>query len=238
MNTTQKLADASLPQPSIMKGEDSVDRIDRLLPQTQCRRCGYPGCRPYAAAIASGEADINRCPPGGEATITGLARLLNRARLPLDTSRGVHTPPRRALIDEQLCIGCTKCIQACPVDAIIGAAKQLHTIIADECTGCELCIQPCPVDCIAMVSAGPDVVPAVDTHARATADRARRRFEWRNLRLEREGAERGATKPSAATDPAQHTLEEKKAAIAAAVARVKAKRAARFDRVDSRFSAK
>lgn len=224
MDTPHKPADSSFPQPSTMKGKAYVDRIDRLLPQTQCRRCGYTGCRPYAAAIASGEADINQCPPGGEETIAELASLLNRALLPLDTSRGVRTPPRRAVIDEVVCIGCTKCIQACPVDAIIGAAKQMHTIIKDECTGCELCIPPCPVDCIAMVPAGPDVVSAVDTHARAKADQARRRFEWRNLRLERNKAEREAAERSTASDPAQLTLEEKRAVIAAAVARVKAKR--------------
>jgi electron transport complex protein RnfB len=204
-----------------------VQRIDALLPQTQCRRCGYSGCRPYAEAIGCGEADINQCPPGGDATIVELARLLTRKPKPLDTSRGEHTPPLRAVIDEQVCIGCTKCIQACPVDAILGAAKQMHTVIAFECTGCELCVPPCPVDCIAMVPAGPDVVPALDAQARAKADRARRRYERRNLRLARDKAERDAAKHDATSDPSALTLEEKRAVIAAAVARVKAKRTAR-----------
>lgn len=205
-------------------------QIDQLLPQTQCRRCGYRGCRPYAEAIASGEADIDRCPPGGDATILELARLLQREPKPLDTTRGEHTPPLRAVIDEEACIGCTKCIQACPVDAIIGAAKQMHTVIADECTGCELCVPPCPVDCIAMVAIGLDVVAATDRGARAKADRARRRFEWRNLRLARDHAERQVVGHTAASDPSNLTPEEKKAVIAAAVARVKAKRAARLQR--------
>ncbi len=128
-----------------------VDQIDRLLPQTQCGQCGFPGCRPYAEAIARGEADINQCPPGGEAVIQALADLLGRDPKPLNEEHGQHKEKMVAVIDEQLCIGCTLCIQACPVDAILGAAKQMHTVIADECTGCELCIPPCPVDCIHMV---------------------------------------------------------------------------------------
>ena len=127
------------------------ERIDALLPQTQCRQCGYNGCRPYAEAIARGEANINRCPPGGVEVMEDLARLLDRAPQPLDAACGVTKPPAVALIDETWCIGCTLCIQACPVDAIVGAAKVMHTVIAAECTGCELCIPPCPVDCIAMV---------------------------------------------------------------------------------------
>ena len=130
---------------------DLVDRIDALLPQTQCRRCLYPACRPYAEAIARGEADINRCPPGGAAGIEAIAALLGRAPILLDPAHGTETPRVVALIREAECIGCTKCIQACPVDAIVGAAKQMHTVIGDECTGCELCIAPCPVDCIDMV---------------------------------------------------------------------------------------
>ncbi|HWP94117.1 MAG TPA: electron transport complex subunit RsxB [Gammaproteobacteria bacterium] len=132
-------------------GDPLAEKIDRLLPQTQCGQCGYPGCKPYATAIARGEADINRCPPGGQATIRALADLLGREPKPLDATRGVEKPRLVALIDEDLCIGCTKCIQACPVDAILGAPKQMHTVIAAECTGCELCIAPCPVDCIEMV---------------------------------------------------------------------------------------
>jgi|GEM_PF-56789 len=123
-----------------------IEQIDALLPQTQCGQCGYAGCRPYAQAIADGEA-INRCPPGGDATIDTLAQLLNAATLPLD---GEAKPKAVAFIREAECIGCTKCIQACPVDAIVGAAKYMHTVIADECTGCDLCVEPCPVDCIEM----------------------------------------------------------------------------------------
>lgn len=128
-----------------------VDQIEALLPQTQCAQCGFPGCRPYAEAIASGEADINQCPPGGEAGIQALADLLGREPLPLNPENGVEQPPRVALIDEEICIGCTLCIQACPVDAIVGAPKLMHTVIASECTGCDLCLPPCPVDCIDMV---------------------------------------------------------------------------------------
>ncbi len=133
------------------EGDPVVERVDSLLPQTQCAQCGFPGCRPYAEAIVDGAADINRCPPGGEATIRALADLLERDPKPLDPERGEERLPALAVIEEDLCIGCTLCIQACPVDAILGAAKQMHTVIASECTGCELCIEPCPVDCIEMV---------------------------------------------------------------------------------------
>jgi electron transport complex protein RnfB len=132
-----------------------VDRIDALLPQTQCGQCNYPGCRPYAKAIAAGEARINQCPPGGEAAIRALADLLGVEPLPLNPANGEEKPPRVAVIDEAACIGCTLCIQACPVDAIIGASKLMHTVIADACTGCDLCLPPCPVDCIEMVARPP-----------------------------------------------------------------------------------
>jgi electron transport complex protein RnfB len=128
-----------------------ADQIDALLPQTQCGQCTYAGCRPYAEAIAAGEADINQCPPGGEATIHALADLLGVEAKPLNDEHGEHKEKMVAVIDEQTCIGCTLCIQACPVDAILGAAKQMHTVIESECTGCELCLPPCPVDCILMV---------------------------------------------------------------------------------------
>lgn len=132
------------------EGDPITDQICDLLPQTQCGQCGYPGCRPYAEAIAEGER-INRCPPGGEATIQALANLLDTDVLPLDEEVGEEKPKSVAVIREDECIGCTKCIQACPVDAILGSAKHMHTVIASECTGCDLCVEPCPVDCIDMV---------------------------------------------------------------------------------------
>ena len=134
-------------------GDPIVEQIDSLLPQTQCGQCGYPGCRPYAQAIADGDAEINRCPPGGQATINHLADLLDVEPLALDAESGVEEEDTKvAFIIEDLCIGCTKCIQACPVDAILGAAKLMHTVIESECTGCDLCVDPCPVDCIEMVT--------------------------------------------------------------------------------------
>ena len=131
------------------EGDPIADQIEELLPQTQCGQCGYPGCRPYAEAMANGEA-INKCPPGGEATINALAELLDVEALPLDAEHGEENITTYAFIREEECIGCTKCIQACPVDAILGAAKQMHTVITNECTGCDLCVDPCPVDCIEM----------------------------------------------------------------------------------------
>lgn len=133
-----------------------VERINALLPQTQCGQCGHPGCKPYAEAMASGEA-INRCPPGGQATINALAELLDREPATLDPAHGEgqHKPEQVAFVREEECIGCTKCIQACPVDAIVGAARFTHTVIADECTGCDLCVEPCPVDCIDMIPVAP-----------------------------------------------------------------------------------
>lgn len=171
-----------------------IQRIDALLPQTQCGKCGHPGCKPYAEGIAKGEA-INKCPPGGQETIAGLAQLLRLPVLELDTSRG-DAPAQVAYIREAECIGCTKCIQACPVDAIVGAAKLMHTVIVDECTGCDLCVAPCPVDCIEMRPLA-EFLPIVGDLARndderrardLKRDRARRRFEQRNARLQREEA--------------------------------------------------
>ena len=133
-----------------VEGDPIVDQIDALLPQTQCGQCSFAGCRPYAEAIASGEAEINRCPPGGETTMIALADLLGRDPVPLENEEAAAKPKSVAWIIEEECIGCTLCLQACPVDAILGAAKQMHTLIADECTGCELCLPPCPVECIVM----------------------------------------------------------------------------------------
>ncbi|MBI5753300.1 MAG: electron transport complex subunit RsxB [Hydrogenophilales bacterium] len=134
-----------------------VQKIDAILPQTQCGQCGFPGCKPYATAIAAGEADINQCPPGGEEGIRKLAELLGVEPKPLNAEHGVIKPKAVAVIDENLCIGCTLCIQACPVDAILGAAKHMHTVIESECTGCELCVAPCPVNCIYMVPLKEDI---------------------------------------------------------------------------------
>jgi len=164
-----------------------AERIDALLPQTQCTRCGYPACRAYADAVAAGDADINQCPPGGAAGIELLAALLGRAPKPLNPANGVEKAPEVALIDEEVCIGCTKCIQACPVDAIVGASKFMHTVLVDECTGCDLCIPPCPVDCITMVPAPDD-----RRSPSARADHYRARYLARNARLEREASERAA----------------------------------------------
>ncbi len=136
------------------EGNPIADEINAILPQTQCGQCGFPGCRPYAEAIAGGEA-INKCPPGGESTIQALADLLDVEAPPLDEEHGEEKVKAVAYIREDECIGCTKCIQACPVDAIVGAAKLMHTVIVDECTGCDLCVEPCPVDCIDMVPVAP-----------------------------------------------------------------------------------
>jgi electron transport complex protein RnfB len=132
------------------EGNPIADQINDLLPQTQCGQCGYPGCRPYSQAIADGES-INKCPPGGEGTIQALADLLDMDVIPLDEEHGEEKTKTVAYIHEDQCIGCTKCIQACPVDAILGAAKLMHTVIESECTGCDLCVEPCPVDCIDML---------------------------------------------------------------------------------------
>jgi len=160
--------------------DDLIRRIDGLLPQTQCTRCGFDDCRAYAEALAEGRADIDQCPPGGDPGVARLAALLGRAAKPLNAEFGEFAPPGVAVIDEDTCIGCTKCIQACPVDAIVGASKRMHTVIASWCTGCELCIPPCPVDCIALVSA-----PALPE-----ADLSRERHEARAARLARDDAER------------------------------------------------
>lgn len=186
-----------------------AEQIDALLPQTQCQRCSYPACKPYAKAIAAGEAEINQCPPGGEATISALAELLQRPALPLNPEYGKFCPDRIvAIIDEQQCIGCTLCIQACPVDAIIGAAKLMHTVILEECSGCELCLPPCPVDCIELIKAESAPASIQTQWSEQHAKKARQRFQTRQQRL------RSKAKKTVRKDP-------RKALIAAAVARVK-----------------
>jgi electron transport complex protein RnfB len=162
--------------------QDLAERIDALLPQTQCTKCGYDGCRPYARAIAEGRAAINQCPPGGDEVVARLAALLGRETIALNPANGAFRAPQVAVIDEEICIGCTKCIQACPVDAIVGASKLMHTVIASWCTGCELCIPPCPVDCIALVA----------TPALPDANLSRTRHEERAVRLARDMVEQDA----------------------------------------------
>ena len=178
----------------------AVARIDALLPQTQCTRCGYPGCRPYAQAIASGDAEINQCPPGGSDTIRALASLLGRPFLDLNPANGVEAAPQVAWIDEERCIGCARCLAPCPVDAIVGASKHLHTVIAERCTGCELCLPPCPVDCIEM---RPAPAPAADQPSRnrerhaAHVERIARRAEQRRRELSVLKAAASRTAPAA-----------------------------------------
>ncbi|MBT2340401.1 MULTISPECIES: electron transport complex subunit RsxB [Pseudomonas] len=209
-----------------------IQRIDALLPQTQCGKCGHPGCKPYAEGIAQGE-PINKCPPGGHETIAALADLMKVPVLELDASRG-SAPAQIAFIREAECIGCTKCIQACPVDAIVGAAKLMHTVLIDECTGCDLCVAPCPVDCIEMRPLpASTVLPivgglafSIEEHQARAAKRnhARRRFEQRTARLRREEAQRQAERlartqraaqPQPHLDPVQAALERVRAQKAA-----------------------
>jgi len=206
-----------------MSGDTLAEAIDALLPQTQCTQCGYAGCMPYARAIAAGAADINQCPPGGAAGVAKLAVLLGRAPKPLDPAHGAERVRALALIDEARCIGCTLCIQACPVDAIVGAAKLMHTVVAELCTGCELCLPPCPVDCI-------DLLPLPVGQAawtRAMADAARERHAFRALRLAREQTERAQRLARKAAEKLQQDLPDaKKAAIRAAMERARARTAA------------
>ncbi|OGA39830.1 MAG: hypothetical protein A3G24_16280 [Betaproteobacteria bacterium RIFCSPLOWO2_12_FULL_62_13] len=194
-----------------------ADRIDAMLPQTQCRKCGYAGCRPYAEAIAAGRAGINQCPPGGDELARDLAALLGVPFKPLDPAYGVCRSPAVAVIDEALCIGCTLCIQACPVDAIVGAAKVMHTVIAAHCTGCELCVAPCPVDCIHMAETGEVLTRE---QRRSIAAQARRRFHARNERLQREREERAARLAASRESMAE---VKKRATIQKAIARAQAR---------------
>jgi electron transport complex protein RnfB len=197
-------------------------KIDALLPQTQCTKCGYGGCLPYARAIAAGEADINQCPPGGAAGVRKLAALLGRDAKPLNPANGAEQRRTVAFIDEARCIGCTLCIQACPVDAIVGAVKRMHTVITELCTGCDLCVPPCPVDCI-------DMLPLPEAQApwtEAMADAARARFQFRKLRLERDEAERARRLARKAQEKSGQPMPHaKKAVILAAIERAKARKA-------------
>jgi electron transport complex protein RnfB len=220
--------------------EATVEQIDALLPQTQCAKCGYPGCRPYAEAIARGQAEINGCPPGGETALRNLAALLGRDLQGLALPPGAEQPRAAAFIREDLCIGCTLCIPACPVDAIVGARKQMHTVLSAGCTGCELCAPACPVDCIDMLpltelAQRGSRVAASEQHipVAAHAQRWRRRYEVHLLRLARSREERdarraakpGAGSRAAAVPGAAERLERKRAAVRAALERARSRRA-------------
>ena len=212
-----------------------ADRIEDVLPQTQCTKCGFDGCRPYAEAIAAGTAEINQCPPGGTEGIARLSTVTGHKVIPLNPVNGLERPRAVAYIDESLCIGCTLCIQACPVDAIVGAAKLMHTVAPSLCTGCDLCVTPCPVDCIVMY-------PVTETTgwaawSQADADAARERHDFRTMRLKRDKQEndaRLAAKAEAklaavqALDPADEAAaaekERKRAIIAAAMERARLKK--------------
>ena len=185
------------------KGSPLVDQIDAILPQTQCNQCDFPGCRPYAEALANGDAEINQCPPGGQEGADALAELLSVEALPLNQEHGETKPKRIALVDEQVCIGCTLCIKACPVDAFVGSSKVMTQVIAKECTGCDLCLPVCPVDCIDMVEIKPtNLIPFINYHQfyeelykKQTQEKKQReiskeRFEFREMRIERNKQER------------------------------------------------
>jgi electron transport complex protein RnfB len=214
-----------------VKNTPLVDSIDAILPQTQCGKCGYPGCRPYAEAIANKEADINRCPPGGEEGIRELADLLGIEFQPFGQDV-VLKPPAVAFIDENICIGCTLCLQACPVDAISGAPKQMHTIIAPLCTGCELCVAPCPVDCISMLPLPQKILSREEKHAASKA--ARERYQFRLERIERDKREKAeklaqkdqAAKGQTAAKSVAAPEADAQALIQAALERAKAQAAA------------
>lgn len=212
-------------------------RINALLPQTQCTRCGFPDCASYAQAIVAGQAGINQCPPGGDEGVRRLADATGLPARPLNPEHGVEGPRFLAVIDENWCIGCTLCIKACPVDCIVGAAKQMHTVIEDQCTGCELCIPACPVDCISLVptSAAKPAPTGWNAWSDEQAGEARHRHEFRQIRLAKAKRDNDArlqakaehklahlAEESRLTEPAQ--LDQKRLAIEAALARARARR--------------
>ncbi len=208
-----------------MLNKDSlIEQIDTVLPQTQCGRCGFDGCKPYATAIVEGHADIDQCPPGGHTGVAQIAAILNIPSKPLDTTYGHPTLPAVAVIDESQCIGCTFCLRACPVDAIIGAAKHMHTVLTELCTGCERCIAPCPMDCISMVPVPGPTTPEIQQQV---ADGARKRYHLRLLRLARNQQQR-TKKPEqnqsqeAPIPTAQQATDTKQVAIQAAMERARA----------------
>ena len=215
-----------------------ADQLEDLLPQTQCTKCGYPACRPYAEAIANGEANYNQCPPGGMEGVARLANLLGKPVIPINPVNGKERPRPVAFIDESLCIGCTLCIQACPVDAILGAAKQMHTILTDQCTGCDLCVAPCPVDCIAMIGVTGDKT-GWDAWSQQQADTARTAHDFHLFHLQREKKENDArlaakaleklksiNTETAMTEQEKMEKERKKAIIQAAIERARLKKEA------------
>ncbi|MDR9145531.1 Electron transport complex subunit RsxB [Burkholderia multivorans] len=230
---------AIAPVVTVTDSKTLADRIEDLLPQTQCTKCGYNGCRPYAEAIAAGDANYNQCPPGGAEGIARLANLLGKPVIPLNPVNGTEHPRAVAFIDENLCIGCTLCMQACPVDAIVGAPKQMHTIVASLCTGCDLCVPPCPVDCIAMVPVTGERT-GWDAWTQEQADAARERHDRRlaRQRRERDAAEaraaarraasatatQPATAPAAAPPAADDADAKKRVIIAAALERARKKK--------------
>ena len=214
---------------------DLFDRLFAALPQTQCTKCGYPDCKAYATAMANAEALHNQCPPGGQEGVLRLAKILSKESLTLNPANGDERPRPVAVIESKACIGCTLCIQACPVDAIVGASKQMHVVLKDWCTGCDLCIPPCPVDCITMISVTGDKT-GWDAWTKDQANLAKDRYETRQKRLDREeldNTKRLAVKAQnkakaldlegASTDAEKNEIERKRAIIAAAMARAKEK---------------